>query len=135
MENWLQELLIKWRSEGVKLNPPASVAEIENAETVLDFKFPEDFKAFYLQVNGFADFYMQEEQFTLWPITEIIKTFGFEDTEFIGFCDYLVNSHSIGYSKKFQGIFKDYAHVSDSIIAKTFKELIEIINSNPAIAY
>jgi hypothetical protein len=38
MENWLQELLIKWRSEGVKLNPPASVAEIENAETVLDFK-------------------------------------------------------------------------------------------------
>ena len=35
MSDWIQNVLLKWRSEGVKLNPPASIAEIENVESRL----------------------------------------------------------------------------------------------------
>ncbi|QKJ29303.1 SMI1/KNR4 family protein [Mucilaginibacter mali] len=132
MENWIQNVLSKWQSEGVKLNPPASGAEIENVETILNFKFPQDFKEFYLQANGFADLDWQEHMFTFWPLDMIVEEFEshYSDKDFIGFSDFLLASHMIGFSRKKPGIFKSYDSLDGEPIAERFDVIIEMINSN-----
>jgi hypothetical protein len=130
MENWIEEVISKWRSEGVKLNPPATIAEIETTEAVLNFRFPQDFKDFYLQANGFADLDWQEHMFTLWPLELIIKEFEENGNDtFVGFCDFLIASHFIGYYKNIEGVYKFYIgqEVKD-FLANSYRETIELIN-------
>ncbi|MEO6976748.1 MAG: SMI1/KNR4 family protein, partial [Mucilaginibacter sp.] len=100
MENWIQNVIEKWSAEGVKLNPPATIIEIEKVESILNFKFPEDFKGFYLQVNGFHELGWQQHMFTFWQLEMIVDEFkGNTNNNFIGFCDFLLASHYIGYNR------------------------------------
>nr|WP_067060126.1 SMI1/KNR4 family protein [Mucilaginibacter sp. L294] len=130
MENWVQEVISKWKLEGVKLNPPATAIEIENAESILNFKFPQDFKDFYLNVNGFDGLDWQEHMFTLWPLEMIVRDFETNgDDTFVGFCDFLLASHFIGYCKNIEGIFKVYNGQADKdFLVNSFREAIELIN-------
>jgi len=137
MEDWVKDVILKWKSEGVELNPPATIFEIENTETVLSYKFPPDFKALYLYANGFASFDMQEHMFSLWSLNAIIEEFKnvYADSNFIGFCDFLIASHFIGFAKDRSGIFKHYNYTEKKAIARTFKELVEMINSGDKEVY
>ena len=44
MENWIQEALSQWKKSKVKLNSQAAISQIEKAEAIFNFKFPDDFK-------------------------------------------------------------------------------------------
>jgi cell wall assembly regulator SMI1 len=111
MEKWIGEVVSKWNAEGVKLNPAVTVADIEKAELILDFKLPEGFKALYLVFNGFSDWGWQEHFFSLWPLERIVEEYTIsEDKSYIVFCDYLMYSHSIGFMKDETGVFKSYGH-------------------------
>lgn len=137
MDNWIQKVLTKWQTEGVKLNPPATIAGIERAEAVLNFKFPPDFKIFYLQANGFEGLDWQEHMFTLWPLEMIIEEYN-DDTNknFIGFCDFLLASHFIGFNKNRTGVFKSNVYPEDGeFIAQTFEDVVGMINSNNDLIY
>lgn len=140
MQNWVHEVISKWKVENVKLNPPSSISEIEKAESVLEFKFPQDFKDFYLQANGFDGLDWQEHMFTLWPIELIIREFNDNaNKNFIGFCDFLIASHYIGFNKNREGVFKSYGlykRIEDGeLITNSFREIIGMINSNDALIY
>src|SRR4051812_34218102 len=132
MDRWIQKVISKWKSEGVKLNPPATIVEIERAQTALDFKFSQDFKDFYLQVNGFAGLDWQEHMFSIWSLERIVdECAGFSNKNFIGFCDFLLSSLYIGFDKKSQRVFKLYLNVEDGeCIAQTFEQAIDMINSS-----
>jgi len=115
MENWIQDAILKWKSEGVKLNPPATIAEIEKAEVVLDFNFPDDFKQLYLVVNGFEDWDMQEHNFSFWPLDRIMEQHGEGNNKsFIGFSDWAILCNVIGFVKESAGVYKDYLTYIDS---------------------
>jgi len=137
MENWIQDVIAKWRSEGVELNPPVSITEIENAESILDFRFPTGFKDFYLQANGFEGFDWQEHMFTLWPLNLIVEEFKsvHSNGNFIGFSDWLLASHMIGFNKNKPGIFKSYHNDDGEFIADSFDMFIDMINSNNNLIY
>jgi hypothetical protein len=136
MENWIQKVIEKWTAEGVRLNPPASIVELENTESSLKFKFPNDFKEFYLQTNGFYGLDWQEHMFTLWPLDMIIREFeGNVNKNFIGFCDFLLASHCLGYNRDKPGGFKSYGFEDGEQIAGTFEEVISMINSNSELIY
>lgn len=137
MENWVQNVLSKWRSEGVKLNPPASVTEIEKVETILDFKFPQDFKDLYSQANGFDALDWQEHMFTFWPLGMIVEAFEspHSNGNFIGFCDWLLASHLIGFNRDKPGVFKSYYNDDGEFIADTFNTVVDMINSNNGLIY
>lgn len=140
MENWVHELLLKWRKENVKLNPPSSIAEIESAESFLNFKFPPDFKEFYLQADGFADLDWQQHMFTLWPIEMIVTEFTKNrNKHFIGFCDFLIASHYIGFNKNRAGVYKAYGLFKlledGELIADSFTQAISLINSDDSSVY
>ena len=136
MENWVQNVIEKWEAKGVKLNPPVTVIEIESVESILNFKFPEDFKGFYLQANGFYSLGWQQHMFTFWPLDMIVDEFkGNTNNNFIGFCDFLLASHYIGFNRNRPGIFKSYRIEDGEQIADTFEEIVNLINSNSEIIY
>ena len=56
-----------------------------------------------------------------------------DDNNYVGFCDYLINSHSIGFFKSEEGIYKSYSQIHP--IAKTFREAIDLINTNSDLLY
>lgn len=123
---------MQWQTSEVKANAPATNADFEKAEVDLDFKFPDDFKALYQIVNGFKDLDWQEHMFTFWPLEVIIQEFeDSSDKNFIGFCDFLLNSYSIGFVRNRPGVFKSYDYVeNEECVAKTFQEIVGMINSS-----
>lgn len=129
MEDWIKEAIAFWDECEVKMNPPATAADFEKAETILSFSFPDDFKALYAVVNGFDDYEWQEYMFSFWSLSRIIEEFvESENKNIIGFCDFLINSHVIGFKRNTVGIFNDYS-TDHEPIALTFIEAIDMINS------
>lgn len=102
---------------------------IKTFEARIDFQFPPDFRELYQKVNGFEDFDWNIHMFSLWSLDRIAKEYQKDDDDnYVGFFDYLINSHSIGFFKSEKGVYKSYSHVES--IATTFKEAIELINTN-----
>lgn len=100
----------------------------------MDFQFPTDFKELFQKANGFEDFDWNGHMFSLWSIERILIEYREDkDNNYIGFCDFLINAHSIGFLKTDEGIFKSYTQIEP--IAKTFREAIELINTNSDLLY
>ncbi|AYL94193.1 SMI1/KNR4 family protein [Mucilaginibacter celer] len=131
MEDWIKEAIELWQEDEVKMNPPATAVDIEKAETTLNFNFPDDFKALYTVVNGFEDYEWQEYMFSFWSLDRIIEEFAKSSNKHVvGFCDFLIMSHVIGFKRNEPGVFKDYSVApGEEFIAGTFKESISMINS------
>jgi hypothetical protein len=67
--------------------------------------------------------------FSFWPLEKIIDEYkASDDKSFIGFCDFLINSHSIGFIKDDFAIYKSYERQCP--IAATFKEAVLLINKS-----
>ncbi len=138
MKSWVQEVISKWKSEGVKLNPPATIAEIEKTEAILNFKFPVDFKEFYLQANGFNDWDMLRNSYiSLWPLDRIIvECNDWGEPEFIGICDWAVRCYAIGFHRHKAGFFKLHDKLDDArCINIAFAELISAIDRDDNMIY
>nr|WP_294947088.1 SMI1/KNR4 family protein [uncultured Mucilaginibacter sp.] len=138
MENWIQDVILKWKLEGVKLNPPASIDEIENAEAALNFKFPADFKEFYLQVNGFQEWDMLRDScISLWPLDRMIdESNKWGENDFIGICDWLISCFAIGFHRHKAGFFKLEGKLEDArSVDIRFTELIVAIGRDDSLIY
>jgi hypothetical protein len=73
--------------------------------------------------------------FSLWSLGRMLEEFKtLADINYIGFCDYLIHSHSVGFYKNCQGIYKNYgSFLIDPELDKlcdTFEEFIILLNSN-----
>jgi hypothetical protein len=132
--SWTDQAIDLWISKGIKLQNGISIDKISDFEKLFDFKFPQDFIELYSKANGFEDFDWNEYMFSLWSLDRILKEYQEDgNTNYIGFCDFLINSHSIGFFKTDNGIFKSYDQTQP--IGNTFKEVIELINSNSDLIY
>lgn len=124
-----------WTKEGIKLGPPATIDSILATEDLIRFQFPEDFKEFYLTMDGFIDWDCTKNMFSIWPLARILKKYHDEaDNNFIVFSDYLINAHHIGFVKGKKGVFKNSGPTPE-LIADTFSEAIFLIYSDAAIVY
>jgi len=124
-----------WARENIKLSPPATPEAIQAIEKTIDFQFPDDFKEFYLKMDGFADGDWTKNMFSIWSLAKILEEYRNEnDKSFILFADYLINSHHIGFVKGRNGIFKNCGETPE-FIADTFYEAILLINSDAEILY
>jgi hypothetical protein len=132
--NWADQAVLTWTKSGIKLQAGLSLEVILGFEVQLDFRFPEDFRELYQKINGFKDFDWNKHMFSLWSLERIIKEYQKDDeNNYVGFCDYLINSHSIGFFKSEEGIYKSYSQIEP--IARTFREAIELINTNADLLY
>lgn len=128
------EIIEYWKQSEVNLNDGISLKKIEMLEKRISFKFPQAFKFFYNEINGFKDCDWSENMFTLYSIERIEEEYLDSQNEmFVPFCDYLINSHQIGFNKLDDHIYIDY-HLDKRFndkVAKTFEKcLIEIIKDS-----
>jgi hypothetical protein len=133
--NWTREIISQWKVQNINLNTGAIKDNIAELEKQLDFKFPTDFHEMYMVVNGFANDDWTSNMFSLWPLLRILKEYQEgENLDFIGFCEYLINSHSLGFSRSRAGVFISYALAEpvefQEVVALTFKEALYLINTD-----
>ncbi|MGG7551798.1 SMI1/KNR4 family protein [Chryseobacterium arthrosphaerae] len=133
-DTWIDKVTTLWASENISLSTPATAGFITTTEETIDFRFPEDFKEFYLKLDGFTDWEWTKNMFSIWPLARIIEYYNENDKNFIPFADYLINSHHVGFVKGKKGIFKNCGEVP-GLIADTFSEAIFLINSDADILY
>jgi|LakMenEpi03Aug12_release.lakeMendotaPanAssembly.Ray.scaffolds.fasta_scaffold537562_1 hypothetical protein len=125
--DWPLNAILQWQGEGIKLNPPCTEDILRQAEKKLSFNFPDSFKKLYLIADGFKDDDWRENMFSIWPINRILIEFHQrQDERFVGFADFLINSHALGFYKDLDGIYKDVDRYLP--VASTFEECIEFIN-------
>ena len=140
MENiyaWTDSVISFWKSKGIHLQSGATLEEIEETEKIVGIKFPEDFKVLYSKVDGFRDNDWNENMISLWPLSRIHDEYG-RYPDFVGFSDFLINSHVFGFLKDQKGVFKNYDLADTGLpqkIAESFQEAIELINVNSDLLY
>jgi len=93
------DVLAKWKSEGVRLNPPALQAALAQLEVALGVSLPADVREFYSVADGMVDFEHDSRMLSLWSIARILK----DGSEFakrtpgilqeLAFCDVLIDSY------------------------------------------
>jgi hypothetical protein len=132
---WISEVRSLWLKRNIKLASGASRADIEFTELEVGFQFPADMKELYLAVDGFRDWDMDPpSMISIWPMERIREQYNTNpDKNFVGFCDYLINSHHIGFLKDSAGIYKCYDEFNP--IAKSFQEVIGLINADAHIIF
>ncbi len=132
--NWIDQAISFWQEKGIKLNTGLSKNEIAEFEKLLNYSFPQEFIELYQKVNGFEDFGWNNEMFSLWSLDRVLKEYQESNVEnYIGFSDYLINSHQLGFLKEDNRIYKNYDFSNP--IADNFKEVIALINSNSVLIY
>lgn len=127
-------IISQWKLEKIELNPPASGETISEAEKIINFIFPSEFRNLYLKVNGFKNWDWRANMFSIWPIERIVDEYNQgKAKDFVGFSDYLINSYQIGFFKGRIGIYKSYDEFNP--IAHSFDEAILLINSDADLIY
>ncbi|WP_114779438.1 SMI1/KNR4 family protein [Botryobacter ruber] len=137
IEIWADTVIDLWLKNKIPVQPGASLESISKTEEILGFVFPDSFKALYKKANGFEEFEWDANMICLWSLNRIEQEYG-RYPNFIGFGDYLINSHVYGFSKGEKGIFKNYDLADPGIpekIAETFEEAVELINKNSDLLY
>jgi hypothetical protein len=123
---WADSILDYWKSEKIQLNPGCSETQINEAEEILNFAFPAAFKTLYLKVNGFANGDWTKNAFHIWSIDTILDEYNqAADKNFIGFTDFLIHCHQLGFVKDQIGIFN-----YNVFVAATFEETIQLIHDD-----
>lgn len=134
----IRNIIEFWKSSNIKLNDGVKLTEITLLEKHIDFQFPDTFKQFYSEINGFKNSAWNEHMFSIFPIEGIKEEFDFlKNKDFIPFCDYLINSHQIGFSKKAKGIYINYENILQNFndkVADNFElSMLEILNNSDKI--
>lgn len=126
---WITEAIACWSASKIELQPGVSLAKIHEAEKQLQFNFPQDFIDLYTTANGFKNGDMNNYLFSLWPLEQIQEEYTREDdNDYIAFCDFLIFSNTIGFSKT-TGHICNGGHSSISI-TESFLQCIWMINND-----
>jgi hypothetical protein len=132
--HWAHSVKDLWLLSGLNLEFGTQVEDMECTESFVGFKFPPDMKELYQLVNGFKDWDSNKSTISIWPMVRIRDEYETSrDKNFVGFCDYLINSHCIGFFKGRSGIYKSYDEFNP--IAPSFSEAINLINNDSDLIY
>lgn len=131
---WVDSVERTWKGWDVKLNKGASEAEIVKVELVTGIVLSPAMEQLYKRVNGFLDWNMSDNMFSIWSLDRICEQYiELNEEEFVGFSDYMIMAHFIGFIKGREGVFKDYER--SEAIAGSFMEAIDLINCDSALIY
>tara|TARA_R110002051_G_scaffold175032_2_gene245104 strand:- start:34 stop:447 length:414 start_codon:yes stop_codon:yes gene_type:complete len=134
----ISEIIEFWKSSNINLNRGAKLNDINNLEDYLNFEFPETFRQFYSNINGFEDFVYNENMFSIFSLERIKEEYTFSDNKnFIPFCDYLINSHQIGFYRNTKAVYTNYENILGDLndkVADNFElSMIEILTNSAKI--
>ena len=134
----ITEIIETWKNSEINLNEGAELTQINQLEKQIEYKFPEAFINFYTKINGFKDSDWNEHMFSMFSLERIKEEYETsENKDFIPFCDYLINCHQIGFSKKRDGVYINYENIlgdfNDKVADNFELSLIEILKNSDKI--
>lgn len=101
----------KHKADGIDINPPALLTDINNFEREIGFQLPTDFKDFYMTCNGFG---CNEDIFNIIPLQDIGRHNQDFGKNWFYFSEYMIYSDmwglrltSFGQYEIFNGSFPD----------------------------
>ncbi|MFB6456593.1 hypothetical protein ACE38W_15080 [Chitinophaga sp. Hz27] len=124
MNSWTENLIHYWRSEQVQLNNGTLIEMISEAEEILHFRFPGEFKELYLQMDGFAAI-GKGLPFSMWSIDRILYEHAPTGGSFIGFAELLQHPVVLGFKMHTTGIY--LRSKPETPVAASFRESLELI--------
>jgi hypothetical protein len=133
-DDWAIGIERFWREQGIPLEPGVPEAYIRQTAMALGIEFPPALVVLYTRVNGFTENNWNPGMFVIWPLERILDEYAkSKDKDFVGFSDFLICSHVIGFRKDREGIWKEYdPHLA---ICATFEEAIELINADSILVH
>jgi hypothetical protein len=133
-DDWALNIEGIWRSQGIGLQPGVPGPYIQQTAKDLGIVVPPAFVALYERVNGFKGNDWTSGTFVIWPLERMLDEYrAGDDSNFVGFSDFLIYSHMIGFRKDKPGIFNSLA--PEKVICATFEEAIELINGDSILVH
>jgi hypothetical protein len=123
LKHRFEELIAYWKRLGLKTNGGADLDAIQALEDHVNFRFPTDFKAYLLQVNGMVDFEWDKEMISFWSIDRMRREFDEVPSTPVCFADFLISSHAYGFYPNEEKVYTNYGPDS---IANSFTEFIDL---------
>ena len=112
MSELIERLRQHWLKQGIALGNGASESQVEELESENHIVLPDDFREYLLSISVREDWFMDDSMISFWTIKRIREEYldtRNEETAYLAFADFLINSHE--YAIKLQ---------SDSAIAPVF---------------
>jgi hypothetical protein len=89
----IEKVVDAWRTERIKLLPPADEATILAAMKLIERPVSRDVVDLYTQVGGFEDSAADSHTWSLWSLARICREHSKYRRPYILFADYMINSH------------------------------------------
>jgi hypothetical protein len=133
-DDWAIGIERYWRAQGTGLQQGVPEAYIHQTGNDLGIVVPPAFVALYKQMNGFKKNVWTPGMFIIWSLERMLEEHIIEkDRNFVGFSDFLICSHVIGFRKDKEGIWKDCdPHL---MICASFEEAIELIKQDSLLVH
>ena len=125
----LDNLLLHWASEVIKINPGISEETINEIEKVFDVNFEENFCKYLKRVNGFEDFDADNAWFSFWSVTRMMEENidKWHPKSVIWFADHAINLCSFGFHKTDKKIYTHFDKSNEIfLIANSFNEFVSL---------
>jgi len=69
----IDEVIRRWRRQGVRRNPGASASELAELEVLIGAPLPDDVRAYFTAMNGMPDHETEGMLTCFWPIERILR--------------------------------------------------------------
>lgn len=124
-----------WRSQGVKLSPPAPEDEVVRVFASLGVPLSEDVRRLYAAADGFVDD-DAHVLWSFWPLRRVAEENGGYSRPFVLFADWLIFSHMYCFEYNDEGTSSVYlAHVGNERepdpIAQSVEEFLRRLVDDP----
>jgi hypothetical protein len=131
----VEELIAKWRREGVALLPPREEREIVEALGRTGRPFSRDLVSLYCATGGMEDGALDEDGLCLWRPERLVDASLKEPRELLLFMDFLLNSHCYGpryEDEETSSVHIDHFSGTTWRVAGSLAEFIGIYLSDPS---
>ncbi len=132
----IDELIAKWRREGVELLPPHDEREIVEALRRTGWPFSRDLVSLYSATGGMDDGAMDDHSLCLWTLERLVVESLKEPRTLLLFMDFLLNSHC--YGLRYENAETSSVHVehfdggTPPRVADSLDEFIRLYLSEPS---
>ena len=131
----IDDVVRKWRKDGVSLLPPADVASVIAALDKTGRRYSRDIVALYCATGGMPDGESEDHVWSLWPLEQVVSESSSYGRPHLPFADFLIHSHLYCFRYEDEGrssVYMDYSSDEDpERLAGSVSEFFELYLTNP----
>ena len=132
----MDDLLRKWRGDGVSLLPSADEVSVVAALDKTGRRYSSDVVALYCATGGMPDGESDAHMWTLWPLEQVVsENANYLERPHLLFADFLIHSHLYCFryeSEERSSVCVDYFDGKEpEVLAGSVSEFFELYLKNP----